>query len=446
MIRGAGLLVMALAMPLPIAAQAPARVLGRVVDGSTGAPVVAADARLGDERATTTSDGTFILVAITTGRTTLNVRRIGYAPWTQIVDVVPGLDRTVTVELKPVPLQLDSVTVVAMPGEISISGEELAVRGRDLARALDGWEGITVRRTGSGGPAAPQLRGGGPDEVLVLVDGFAANDPFTGRADLARIQSREVDHVTLLPGAQTVREGARAIAGVIVVETRRTIRPEGSAWMASHGARGLRAGGSTGEITLSAATERYSDRFSYDIPEVRGGGNGTRLNAGGDLYTASARLDAPVEISMRGSMSDRDLPGTTTNPTPTATAHDRTLFAGVRGRGALQWSGSLQWLETRAADPGPPTGAAYDGYTHGIGATIEGASGRALESEGGAEKQALESREEETDSAGTGYATARRSRTRRSRQMRPSTGEPAQSGLSPPPFGWTSGRDRVRPR
>ena len=142
--------------------------------------------------------------------------------------------------------------------------------------------------------------------------------------------------------------------------------------MASHGARGLRAGGSTGEITLSAATERYSDRFSYDIPEVRGGGNGTRLNAGGELYTASARLDAPVEISMRGSMSDRDLPGTTTNPTPTATAHDRTLFAGVRGRGALQWSGSLQWLETRAADPGPPTGAAYDGYTHGIGATIEG--------------------------------------------------------------------------
>ena len=214
--------------------------------------MVAADVRLGDERATTASDGTFVLVAVTTGRTTLNVRRIGYAPWAQVVEVVPGLDRTITVELKPVPLQLDSVTVVATPGEISISGEELAVRGRDLARALDGWEGIAVRRTGSGGPAAPQLRGGGPDEVLVLVDGFAANDPFTGRADLARIQSREVDHVTLLPGAQTVREGARAIAGVIVVETRRSIRPEGSTWMASHGARGLRAGGSAGAISLSA--------------------------------------------------------------------------------------------------------------------------------------------------------------------------------------------------
>ena len=38
----------------------------------------------------------------------------------------------------------------------------------------------------------------------------------------------------------------------------------------------------------------------------------------------------------------------------------------------MQWSGSLQWLETRAADPSPPTGPAYDGYTHGIGATIEG--------------------------------------------------------------------------
>ena len=36
----------------------------------------------------------------------------------------------------------------------------------------------------------------------------------------------------------------------------------------------------------------------------------------------------------------------------------------------MTWSGSLQWLETRAADPGPPTGPAYDSYTHGVGGML----------------------------------------------------------------------------
>ena len=94
-----------------------------------------------------------------------------------------------------------------------------------------------MRRAGTA-PAAPQLRGGGPDEVLVLVDGFPVNDPLTGRADLSRIPSREVEAVTLLPGAQTVRAGSRAMAGVIVVETRRERGAEGAAWGGSHGARG----------------------------------------------------------------------------------------------------------------------------------------------------------------------------------------------------------------
>ena len=31
----------------------------------------------------------------------------------------------------------------------------------------------------------------------------------------------------------------------------------------------------------------------------------------------------------------------------------------------------MQWVETRAEDPSPPTGPAYDSYTHGIGGTLE---------------------------------------------------------------------------
>ena len=367
---GLGALV-ALGSPAALAAQAPARILGHVVDATTQSPLADAEVRAGELRAVTQSDGGFTLGSVPPGHIRLEVRRIGYAPWSAAIDVVPGLDRTLRVPLTPAALELDSISVLAADRGLTIKGQELAARGTDLGRALDGWEGVVVRRTGSGGPAAPQLRGGGPDEVLVLVDGFALNDPLTGRADLSRIPSRDVERVTLLPGAQTVRAGSRAVAGVIAVETRRPLRPEGSSWIASHGARGLRLGASLGALGVTASTERYASGFPYTVPEVRGGGEAERGNAGGRQSAAFVRLEGPLEFTVRATESDRGLPGTTTNPTPHARAEDRSALLGLRHEGRLRSSASLQWIEARAADPAPVAGLAYDSYTHGIGGTVD---------------------------------------------------------------------------
>ena len=93
MSRGARFLAIIVAMPLPVTAQGPARVIGRVLDAATGGPVTAAELQLGDQRATSASDGAFILVAVAPGRATLSVRRLGYTSWAEVVDVVQGLDR-----------------------------------------------------------------------------------------------------------------------------------------------------------------------------------------------------------------------------------------------------------------------------------------------------------------------------------------------------------------
>lgn len=353
------------------AAQAPTRLLGQVVDAATQGPLPEAEVTAGELRAVTSPDGGFVLGSVPPGRVRLEVRRIGYAPWSAVLDVVPGLDRTVRVALVPAAVELDSISVLAAGQGLTIGGNELAARGADLGRALDGWEGVVVRRTTSGAPAAPQLRGGGPDEVLVLVDGFALNDPLTGRADLSRIPSRDVEKVTLVPGAQTVRAGSRAVAGVIAIETRRPLRPEGSSWVASHGERGLRLGASTGPVGVTASTERYPTEFPYTVPEVRGGGEGRRDNAGGRQSAAFVRVDGPVELTVRGSESNRGLPGTTTNPTPSAHAQDRSVLLGLRREGGLHSSASLQWIEARAADPAPAAGLPYDSYTHGLGGTLD---------------------------------------------------------------------------
>jgi vitamin B12 transporter len=356
--------------PAPVAAQGPARVVGRVVDGVTQRPVAGAEITAGEQHTISGNDGGFVLGNVPPGRLELRVRRIGYAPARQVLELLPGLERSVDVALEPLPVRLDSVTTTATTAGIAIGGAELERRGGDLARALDGWEGVVVRRAGNG-PAAPQLRGSGPDEVLVLVDGFPVNDPLTGRADLSRISSREVDAVTLLPGAQTVRAGNRAVGGVLLVETRRDVRPEGSTWTGSHGALGLRLGGSAGPLTASASAERQSADFPYTVPDVRGGGESVRRNAGGEQWAAGITLAGPVEMVLRGTLSDRGLPGTTTNPTLHARAKDRSVLLGVRTSGRLYSTASLQWLEARASDPAPPTGTAYDAYTHGAGATAE---------------------------------------------------------------------------
>ena len=47
------------------------------------------------------------------------------------------------------------------------------------------------------------------------------------------------------------------------------------------------------------------------------------------------------------------------------------MLLGARTSGRLYSAASLQWLEARATDPAPPTGTAYDAYTHGVGATAE---------------------------------------------------------------------------
>jgi hypothetical protein len=196
-LRLAVLTCLTLGAAVPAAGQGPSRVIGRVYDAATGSPVALAELALGDLRTTSASDGGFHFGSVPAGPRLLEVRRLGYTPWRGVVDVSPGLDREVSVALQPLAFRLDSLIVTAEPGGVAIGGRELARRGHDLGRALDGWEGVVVRRTGSGGPAAPQVRGGGPDEVLVLVDGSALNDPLPA-APTSAPSPPEVEQVTLL--------------------------------------------------------------------------------------------------------------------------------------------------------------------------------------------------------------------------------------------------------
>jgi iron complex outermembrane receptor protein len=365
--RAAAWLAGLLAAAAPLMAQAPATVTGSVIDAATQAPVPEADVRLGDQHQVTGNDGNFRFGSVTPGSRLVEVRRIGYAPAQETIEVLPGLESRLSLRLQPLPIQLDSLVVTAQDvGSIAIRNSDLIRRGSDLARALDGWEGVTVRRSVGSGPASPQVRGSAPDEVLVLLDGFSLNDPLTGRADLSRISSRDVERVTLLPGAQGARMGSRAIAGVIVVETRAHFDPELFSQVSSFGGLEGRLGASLGSLAVALGAQRYADDYPYQIPAGSGGGEGQRTNAGGYVATLTARRPGPVDFQLRGNFADRELPGIVTNPTPTARAQDGMAFLGARHTGAFSWSGSVQWLTSRVWDPGPPVPfQPYDTRTSG---------------------------------------------------------------------------------
>ena len=139
------------------------------------------------------------------------------------------------------------------------------------------------------------MRGGGPDEVLVLLDGFPVNDPLSGRADLRRISTRDVASVSLLRGIQTARYGGRAVSGVILIRSQFRSVPEVTGWAGSFGAFGGRIGAGHGTAALSVSSERMADHYPFT---TAGGAEQVRLNSGGSLYRVNARLTSPVDLTL----------------------------------------------------------------------------------------------------------------------------------------------------
>ncbi len=373
MSRLAALLTGVLCAPALLAAQAPATINGRVLDGGTGAPIAAARIEVGSSSARADADGRFRLGGLPGGVVLLLVTAVGYRPMREQLSLLPGLEIDRTLRLDILPPVLPELSVRAAPGQGATLGHEALIRrGADLATAIDGWEGVVVRRSGGNGPAAPQVRGSAPEEVIVILDGFAINDPLTGRADLSRLSTRDVASVQVRPGAQSAGGEGTAVGGVIDIRSRVTSDAEASGWVGSHGSAGGTVAGSIGGTRFFLRGDRLADGFLYDVPVNRGGGEGARVNAGGTIGSFSIRSSGHVAVQGRASASSRGLPGSVGNETPNATADDRAAFLGVTIGGGTMLSGSVQYLQTRVADSSPPGGPAYDVQSTGWSGTLDG--------------------------------------------------------------------------
>jgi len=112
---------------LLLQAQARGGLEGRVVD-PTGRPLPAAEVSVNRARATTDADGAWRIAPLEAGSYRIVVRRLGYRPSSQDVQVEAGRTTQVPFVLELVPFTLDSLVVSAPTSNISTTATELGTK------------------------------------------------------------------------------------------------------------------------------------------------------------------------------------------------------------------------------------------------------------------------------------------------------------------------------
>jgi len=247
-------LVAACCVPLALAAQQTGTVSGTVA-AESGTPLAGASVVIvGTVRSVLTNDKGQYRLSVPAGAHTVRARLIGYEAAEQRVTVAAGQTVTADFKLAATPLSLNEVVVVGartsrtavetpVPVDV-ISAQDIADNGQTevnqilatLAPSFNASHQTIADGSDHINPAS--LRGLGPDQVLVLVNGkrrhpaalVHVNGTFgrgTVGVDLNAIPAAAIERIEVLRDGAAAQYGSDAIAGVInIVLKRQTERLE----------------------------------------------------------------------------------------------------------------------------------------------------------------------------------------------------------------------------
>jgi vitamin B12 transporter len=179
-------------------------------------------------------------------------------------------------------------------------------RGEALSELADTVAGARVLDLG--GPVGARIftvRGGAPDQALVIVDGVAARSPFSTGFDVGQLSLESIDSISLVRGGAGATLGEGALSGALIVTTKKATETAEQSMLLSYGSfRTTRVSGAASKapISVSAAFERSDGDFTYEsrirglpsVELVRRNNDATRgslsLRADADILGASASL------------------------------------------------------------------------------------------------------------------------------------------------------------
>ncbi|MBC8377486.1 MAG: TonB-dependent receptor [FCB group bacterium] len=265
-------------------------VSGRIIDSNTqeslpGVNVVIDGTRLG---AAADGDGYFIIRDVPLGEYRLHIRMVGYkAKILRQVLVAADQNTELQIELEAISIEMGAVTVTRGKREgagerLNPSQRELEPReimtlaggGEDIFRGITTMPGVIARSDAS---AQFYVRGGTPDQNLIIVDDVPVFNPYRLKAlggPISMFNPDVVEYVELLPGGFSAQYGDK-LSSVLIARNREGSRFEnlGKASMSLIDVRMLAEGplpgsGEEGSWLLSGRRTYYDvllDRMA-DVP------------------------------------------------------------------------------------------------------------------------------------------------------------------------------------
>ncbi|MBL7913430.1 MAG: TonB-dependent receptor [Bacteroidia bacterium] len=217
--------VFILMQSVALIAQCTLEMKGTVVDADTREPlgysnVVIVELQKG---AATDESGNYIIKGICPGNYTVRVSHLSCESKDFKLEITADLVRNFELphslnELKGVSISAERQKDIPTQAVQEITGEDLdKTRGSSLGESLKGVTGISELKTGSS-VSKPVIHGLHSNRVLILNNGIRQEGQQWGSEHAPEIDPFIATQLTVIKGANSVRYGSDAIAGVILVE------------------------------------------------------------------------------------------------------------------------------------------------------------------------------------------------------------------------------------
>ncbi len=212
-----------------VEAQPVGAIRGKVVDSVTGEPLIGVNITANGTGTSTNTDGEFVLTSPLSGTITLKFSYLGYE--TSDIDLILVGDtiRSLEIPLKQTAIYFDPVEVNAgrfrqaqddvRTSVIQIHPERARIlpgAGEDVFRTLQAMPGVLTRSDFS---SQLVIRGGGPDQNLIVMDDIEVFNPYRLYGLISMFNPETVSQINLVTGGFPVVYGDR-LSAVLDVQNR----------------------------------------------------------------------------------------------------------------------------------------------------------------------------------------------------------------------------------
>lgn len=217
--------------PGSLQAQPTGTISGFITDAATSEPLPYVNVMLkGTMRGTTTDKrGYYSILQVPAGNYIVMVTYIGYANQEEPVAVTQALDARVDLSLKPADVAMQEVVVTGdrarfeksvEVSRVNLSSRELEIAPAfveaDVFRSIQMLPGVVAQNDFS---AALVVRGGSPDENLILLDGVEVYNPYHFGGVFSAFNTDAVANAEFQAGGFPVRYGGR-LSSVLEIQSK----------------------------------------------------------------------------------------------------------------------------------------------------------------------------------------------------------------------------------